>query len=479
MNVGRLADIDRDRHARARDFEGARLRLADLRPMAVGRLLAAGKVIRELHKEERELRLVARHVLRLREFVAPREDHRREKLAVEIHVAAIVRPRIALALIPQRAADRVRRDRCDHAVEKTARCGIECIGSIGRTRRTRTCRQRLALGFRLFRGFLVRGELLVVFDFRGGIRGELLLPVLAEARVRLHPALGNPRLDRSAAPRGVDEADGHFQFLMQLADEEISDRAEVARSLRRRDFPLARAVVERRRAAFLRHGEDADVGELRACDFLLGVVHAFQSELHVRLPARHPHFADGDILHVERIFSGDGHLLAGARLETFELHAPLAVLIGRCGGSFAIERDGHFFTGIGRAPDVRFRVLEQHHVVADERGEFHIGKCRDRATEECREGRGELCFHRRRVGRLAETRVRGKHGGYVGGVCNLARWDGRRWWGGFGRWGCVPRAHPRLASLARARLRTSPTLLRAAAGCTPPRGRCARRAGRR
>ena len=82
VDVGGFADVNRHGHAGARDFEGARLRFADLRPVAVGLLLVTWVEIRELHEEEREFRLLARHALRLREFIAPREDHHRKNLTV-------------------------------------------------------------------------------------------------------------------------------------------------------------------------------------------------------------------------------------------------------------------------------------------------------------------------------------------------------------------------------------------------------------
>ena len=215
--------------------------------------------------------------------------------------------------------------------------------------------------------------------------------MLAEALVRFHPALGNPRLARRAAPRGMDEADGLLQFLMQLAHEKISHCAEVLRILRCRDFPFARAVVERRLAAFLRDGEDADVGKFRRCDFLVRVLPKFHGHLHVRLPARDPHFTDGDVLDGEFVFASDRHVHAGAGLEPFEFDAPFSGFVRSVAHGMRAERRGHFLAGIRAAPDVCFCVLEQDHVVADERGELHIGERGDAEAEECCKGGGESC----------------------------------------------------------------------------------------
>src|SRR5258706_377707 len=82
------------------------------------------------------------------------------------------------------------------------------------------------------------------------------------------------------------------------------------------------AIMQRRHAALLCDGENADVRELRLGDFLLRVLCAFHGHLHVRLPTRDPHFADRDVLNGERVLAGDGHVHSRTGLETFELRAP-------------------------------------------------------------------------------------------------------------------------------------------------------------
>ena len=100
VDVARFTEVYTDGHLGARDFQRGELRLANLRPIAVGGLLAFREVIGELHEEETELALLARDVLRSGKLEAPREDHRREHRRVELHVSTVVEPRVALALIP-------------------------------------------------------------------------------------------------------------------------------------------------------------------------------------------------------------------------------------------------------------------------------------------------------------------------------------------------------------------------------------------
>ena len=195
-------------------------------------------------------------------------------------------------------------------------------------------------------------------DFCLRVIGLLFLPVVAECGIGIHPAGGNPSLHRRAAPRAVDEAERHLELLVDLAAEVVADGAKERRILRCRHGPFAGDIVEWSRARFSRDGEDAQLGEVARCDFSFGVFSIFDDPLHIALAAGQPHFADGDVLHGERVLSRNRHVASEAGLEPFQLRGPAAFFIRRRRDARITKFDGHFLARIRPTPDVGFRVLE-------------------------------------------------------------------------------------------------------------------------
>ena len=62
---------------------------------------------------------------------------------------------------------------------------------------------------------------------------------------------------------------------------------------------------------------------------------------------------------------------AGAHRREFQ--APVAFLVSRGFGRFAIEADGDVFAGVGATPDRHDLVALQNSAVAEERGQVDVG----------------------------------------------------------------------------------------------------------
>src|SRR5207247_5958566 len=108
MNVVRVADVYDYRHPRVRLSQRHRLRLAQLSPLAFTWLRLWRLPIRELHEIERKVAFTP--------SLAPITNHRRKECAILISA-----PCIALALIPDGAADRIWCERREHSVVKHTR----------------------------------------------------------------------------------------------------------------------------------------------------------------------------------------------------------------------------------------------------------------------------------------------------------------------------------------------------------------------
>src|SRR6185503_18238512 len=105
MDVGGIPDVHGHGHAGVRHREREPLRVTEERRLAAVARVAEG---RDLHEVEREVAVS--------EGRAPVADERREERAVLARALAV-----RLALVPDRAADRVRDERRDHAVPEHAR----------------------------------------------------------------------------------------------------------------------------------------------------------------------------------------------------------------------------------------------------------------------------------------------------------------------------------------------------------------------
>src|SRR2546422_899405 len=113
MDVIRIANIDDDRHACLRSSQGHRLCFAQLGPLAVSRFRFRRLPISELHEIKRKITLAPRR--------APIADHRGEERSILVSADGV-----ALALVPDSAANRVRLERGDHRIVENAGTILIC-----------------------------------------------------------------------------------------------------------------------------------------------------------------------------------------------------------------------------------------------------------------------------------------------------------------------------------------------------------------
>ena len=185
-----------------------------------------------------------------------------------------------------------------------------------------------------------------------------------------------PWLDACATPVRTDQSDGHFDFLMEVASKEITDRGEVRHGGGAADLPSAGLhVVLRRKAQFVRHLYVPDERMLGVCDLLLGIGGPRDGPLHVRLTRAKPDLADEDIGQLDFVGTLDheiSSLCIGFRGGQIDL--PFAVLACFGGNLGIVEGDGDFLAGIGPTPDGnRFPLLENH-VAAEDGGQLDCGR---------------------------------------------------------------------------------------------------------
>jgi len=165
-------------------------------------------------------------------------------------------------------------------------------------------------------------------------------------------------------------------------------------------LPSGRALLLRGAGRGTVHGAEADrrrgfgphdcVG--RTFDGL--VVESAHGHLHVRLPGAEPHLADQDVAERQRLAVAqlDRIGTSGSRGRHGDL--PAAVLADGGGHGLRAPRgaDGDFLSGSGLAPELRFGLLLEHHVVAENAGQDDF-----RLHREGRAERGQCekdSFHR-------------------------------------------------------------------------------------
>ena len=322
MDAVLVADVHRHGHAARRNVaEIAQLGLAQQgRARFVGVFIAVG---RNLHVVERQFAL-------------------RPAFAEHLHEGRHQRPvlvgpqPVRFALVPEEALDGEGYERCDHGVVESA----------------------------------------------GLVLGTVDLPVSVEEReVELleaaHRLAVHPCLDGRAAPAGDDDAHGNIQHLLQVAGEVVGRGARRGDGLGGVLLPLRRALLLRRAGRGAVHGAEADrrrgLGPYdrvrRAFDGL--VEETAHGHLHVRLPGAEPHLADQYVAERQRLTVAQLDRVGASGLRGGHGGLPAAVAAG--GGCHGLRAprgaDGDFLSGSGFAPELRFGLLLEHHVVAEDAGQ--------------------------------------------------------------------------------------------------------------
>ena len=216
----------------------------------------------------------------------------------------------------------------------------------------------------------------------------MLRDIDGKVRILLQGLEAHERLDRLAAPWGLDKTDRKTGAFLDLGTEVVGDSRETVRppsmtnqDLRCADLPMPDqgvvcivGIVARRnsvewseREGLLNH-EQAKHRSVGLGDVLSGFCGAVDAVLHVALPGTDPDITDKDVGEGESIASRDrhGHRILGG-LQRLKIDPPLAVGTGDCTPCARPDSNRHFFSGAGFSPDGQCGRLLKHHVVAENR----------------------------------------------------------------------------------------------------------------
>ncbi len=97
--------------------------------------------------------------------------------------------------------------------------------------------------------------------------------------------------------------------------------------------------------------------------------------LHVGLSGTNPHFPNQNVLHLERVFAGDGHFHRLCGGSKFKLRGPFSVLPSRGCCRLGSNGDRYFFVRIGPPPNGGGFSGLKNHVIAQNLWESYVCKC--------------------------------------------------------------------------------------------------------
>ena len=195
-----------------------------------------------------------------------------------------------------------------------------------------------------------------------------------QVRVAQGGAAAHPGLQHGAAPGGGDEADRDALHRLHPAGEVVTDRAELAHASRLGDHPRRRRDLRfRSHAGTQRHPQLAQSRILRRRHLLRAGVGLRQRPFHVGLAAQQPDVADQDVLQRDGLVAGHLQPVRTAGRQRIQLHAPAAIGTDASGGLAAAQRHGQRLAGRGLAPEAQGAVALQHHVLAEDLGQAHLG----------------------------------------------------------------------------------------------------------
>ena len=193
----------------------------------------------------------------------------------------------------------------------------------------------------------------------------------------------DPGLDRTAAPVGLQDADGDAEHVLEVFGEEIGRGAGVGDGFGGVDLPAfgRDGVLGGRDGApdDLAHADGA-VGagaddQVRGALRRLGAV-ALDRHFHVGLAGAEPDFADEHIADRQLLAVADDDVIGAAGCGRGDAYGPLSGLgVGFDDGLLPGPAGlyGHFLPGTCGAPKGHGGLLLQDHIVSDEIGQLHLG----------------------------------------------------------------------------------------------------------
>jgi len=238
--------------------------------------------------------------------------------------------------------------------------------------------RRLAFGLCLRRGFFPFCQVLLIFGHGLGIDGHRLLVPRHdghEVRILLQPVHVGPGLGGGAAPRGIDQADGLLELLVQFTAEEVPGGGEAGNGFGAALDPLTLAVLLRRLGDSPLNGEKPNLRVFRRCNLLFRVVHLIDGHLHVRLSGADPDLSGQDVLDCDGVLAFERDLVGASGVRRHDEEVPFALVVGLNSPRkiSPTDRDLDLFVRIRPSPQMRLVSRLHDHVVSDDRRQPDVG----------------------------------------------------------------------------------------------------------
>ena len=249
--------------------------------------------------------------------------------------------------------------------------------------------------------------------------------MFCELRVFLEVGAGNPRAHIRSGDCGVDYADGDVELFRQAAREDVGDCFEAVFGVFWRAHEPACALdavplgvfadsVEAFHPRRSPHIEIAYERIVRVFNKFLRAVRALQSERHIALSARNPHFADehvGDCALGRAVLVDRERCALRRRFHRRKLYAPRAVRSRRRRDPLVCECDFNLGVRRGFAPHVDRLAALQNHRVREYARQFDVGikLCRQKYCGGCKGVKYFFCRFHKILDSLNPFRG-GKHG---------------------------------------------------------------------
>ena len=189
----------------------------------------------------------------------------------------------------------------------------------------------------------------------------------------------HPRLGRRASDRYLDKPHRHFEFLVQAAPEQVAQRPEGLRGIRKANPPRGLDIRGRLIGNLERHGEQPYLRIVRIGQDAFVIQHAptvalrRHGHVHVGLTGADPDLAHENVPPLDRVGAGDGHFERAACSHGRQPHLPPSLLIGGGLRAASGHRNLHLLARSSRAPDRHLSALLEDHAVAEQRVDRHLG----------------------------------------------------------------------------------------------------------
>src|SRR5579875_3237762 len=210
--------------------------------------------------------------------------------------------------------------------------------------------------------------------------GQVISKLRPVGEDRHHASVGadgvhaDPGLDRSTAPGGINEADGHMLALVDFSAEEISHSGKFCSGLRGAFCPGGGNIGLRIERAFLFKAQQSYLRQVCFGDFLCTVFDhgasgkAVQRHFHIRLTGGKPDIAYKNVCQRDGSASAalGRQVVWAASAFGSEPQAPFSEIVSGCRTRLAVKPHRNCFSRTGPSPDMNGPVALQDRMAADD-----------------------------------------------------------------------------------------------------------------